>query len=147
MTRAHFDGQAAATGDQYRALLAVSEAIVAHRDLPSLLHDLAGRLHQVVCFDYLTVVLHDAATNTMRMHVVEPPEPVEIVLPPEDDPAGLVWQTQRLLVASRMAELKRWPRLLEILQPYGIQSYCWLPLTTARRRLGTLNFTSRQATR
>jgi formate hydrogenlyase transcriptional activator len=43
-----------------------------------------------------------------------------------------------------MAELKPWPRLLEILQPYGIQSYCWLPLTTARRRLGTLNFTSKQ---
>jgi formate hydrogenlyase transcriptional activator len=43
-----------------------------------------------------------------------------------------------------MAELKPWPRLLEILQPYGIQSYCWLPLTTARQRLGTLNFTSRQ---
>src|SRR4030095_9990383 len=31
-----------------------------------------------------------------------------------------------------------------IVQPYGIQSYCWLPLTTARRRLGTLNFTSKQ---
>lgn len=131
-------------GPQYLALLAVSEAIVAHRELPSLLQDLSARLHQVACFDYLTVVLHEDATNTMRMHVVDPPEPVEIVLPVENDPAGLVWQTQRPLVASCMAELKPWPRLLEILQPYGIQSYCWLPLTTARRRLGTLNFTSKQ---
>jgi hypothetical protein len=40
MTRAAFDGQATATGDQYRALLAVSEAIVAQHDLQSLLHDL-----------------------------------------------------------------------------------------------------------
>jgi formate hydrogenlyase transcriptional activator len=112
--------------------------------LPPLLHDLAGRLHQVVCFDYLTVVLHDAPTNTMRMHVVDPPEPVEIVLPPDDDPAGLVWQTQRPLCASSLTELNRWPRLVEILGPHGIQSYCWLPLTTARRRLGTLNFTSKQ---
>ena len=30
------------------------------------------------------------------------------------------------------------------MQPYGVQSYCWLPLTTARRRLGALVFTSKQ---
>ena len=41
-------------------------------------------------------------------------------------------------------ELKRWPRLLERVQPYGVQSFCWLPLTTARRRLGALVFTSKQ---
>jgi hypothetical protein len=45
------DGQATAIGDQYRALLAVSEAIVSHRDLSVLFHELAGRLHQVVRFD------------------------------------------------------------------------------------------------
>ena len=136
MTSAHSDSTA--TNDRYEALLAVSAAIVAHRDLCALFHDLAGRLRQVVRFDYLTLVLHDAATNTMHMHVLEPPEPTEpaIVLPPEEDPAGLVWQTQQPLVTSSLAELKRWPRLLERVQSYGVQSYCWLPLTTARRRLG-----------
>ena len=100
----------------------------------------------MVYFDYLTLVLHEAATNTMRMHVLEPPEPTEpaIVLSPEEDPAGLVWQTQRPLITSSLAELKRWPRLLERVKPFGIQSYCWLPLTTARRRLGTLVFTCKQ---
>jgi formate hydrogenlyase transcriptional activator len=34
--------------------------------------------------------------------------------------------------------------LLERVQPYGVQSNCWLPLTTARRRLGTLVFTTKQ---
>jgi formate hydrogenlyase transcriptional activator len=148
MTGAHEDGQAAAAADRYRPLLAVSEAIVAHRDLPALLHDLAGRLHQVARFDFLALVLHEAATDTMRLHVLETGEPVPpgtvIVLPTEDDPAGLVWQTQRPLITSCVAELRRWPRLLEIVEPYGVQSYCWLPLTTARRRLGTLNFTSKQ---
>ena len=75
MTGAHVDGPATATGDPYRALLAVSEAIVSHRDLPALFHDLAGRLQQVVRFDYLALVLHEAATNTMRLHVLEPSEP------------------------------------------------------------------------
>ena len=34
--------------------------------------------------------------------------------------------------------------MLELAQPYGVQSYCFVPLTTARRRLGTLVFTSKQ---
>jgi formate hydrogenlyase transcriptional activator len=133
---------------QYQTLLAVSQAIVSRRDLRALFHELADRLHQVARFDFLALVLHDAASNTMRLHVLETCEPVPpgtvIVLPPEEDPAGLVWQTQRPLVTSCVAELRRWPRLLGIVQPYGVQSYCWLPLTTARRRLGTLNFTSKQ---
>jgi len=148
MTGAHLDGQAAATGDRYRSLLAVSEAIASHRDVSALFHDLAGRLRQVARFDYLAVVLHEAADNTMRLHVLETCEPVPpgtvIVLPAEEDPAGLVWQTQQPLITSSVDELRRWPRLLERVQPYGVQSYCWLPLTTARRRLGTLVFTSKQ---
>jgi formate hydrogenlyase transcriptional activator len=148
MTGGRIDGEATATGDRYRALLAVSQAIVAHRDLSALFHELAGRLPQVVRFDYLSLVLHEPATDTMRLHVLETCEPVPpdtvIVLPPADDPAGLVWQTQQPLITSRVADLGRWPRLLERVQPYGVQSFCWLPLTTARRRLGALAFTSKQ---
>ncbi len=145
MTNAHLDGHVIAVANRYGALLAVAEAIVSHRELCTLFHDLAGRLQQVVRFDYLTLVLHEAATNSMRMHVLEPPEPTEpaIVLPPEQDPAGLAWQTQQPLITSSLDELRRWPRLMERVQPYGCQSYCWLPLTTARRRLGTLVFTSK----
>ena len=102
----------------------------------------------MVRFDYLALVLHEAATNTMRLHVLETSEPTPhppvIVLPVEDDPAGLVWQTQQPLITSSVAELRRWPRFLERVQPYGVQSFCWLPLTTARRRLGTLVFTCKQ---
>ncbi len=144
MTDPRSDGRATTADNQYQALLAVSEAIVAHRDLSALFHELAGRLHQVVRFDALALVLHDAATNTMRRHMLEtaepaPPQAVQ-VLPPDDDPAGLVWQTQQPLVISGTSELGRWPRLLEVLQPYGVESLCYLPLTTARRQLGTLVF-------
>lgn len=135
------------TVSQYAALLAVSEAIVAHRDLPSLFHELATRLKLVVPFDYLSLVLHDPATNTMRLQHSEAPEPTElpnIALPLDDDPAGLVWRTQQPLITSTEDELKRWPRLLERVQSYAKQSYCWLPLTTARDRLGTLVLSSNQ---
>jgi hypothetical protein len=43
MTRTHFDEQAAGTGDSYRALLAVSGAIVSYREL-------TGRLQQALRF-------------------------------------------------------------------------------------------------
>ena len=102
----------------------------------------------MVQFDGLSLVLHEAASNTMRLHVLETSEPIPdppvIVLPIEDDPAGLVWQDQQPLITSSVAELGRWPGFLERVQPYGVQSFCWLPLTTARRRLGTLVFTSKQ---
>lgn len=142
------NGQVKATGERYRALLAVSEAIVLHRDPSALFHDLAGRLRQVARFDALSLVLHEAATNTMSLHVLETAETIPpgtvIVLAAEEDPAGLVWQTQEPLITSNVIELKRWPRLFERVQPLGVQSMCWLPLTTARRRLGALVFTCKQ---
>ena len=144
------DRQTTTSEERYRALLGVSEAIATQRDLPALFHELGRQLGQVVSFDYLSWSCTNAATDAMRLHVVlETREPVSlcpvILLRPEDDPAGLVWQTQQPLITSNVAELRRWPRLLERVQPYGVQSYCCLPLTTARRRLGTLVFTSKQA--
>ena len=136
------------SGQEYLTLLAVSEAIVSHRDLHALFHDLAGRLHQVVRFDYLALVLHDAASNTVRPHILETAEPTPIPsLPPypvEDDPAGWVLETQQPLIVSNLAEETRWPRFLERAKPFRVSSYCALPLTTARRRLGVLVFACKQ---
>jgi formate hydrogenlyase transcriptional activator len=109
MTSAPFGGQAGATSEPYRALLAVSEVIVSYRDLSELLNELAGRLQQVAGFDYLALVLHEAASNTMRLHVLGASEPTTlrpaIALPPDDDPAGLVWQTQQPLIIANVSEL------------------------------------------
>src|SRR5258706_5146985 len=57
---------------QLEALLEVSEAIAQQRDLPALFHDLAARLHSVVEFDFLTLILHDPITHVMRLHILEP---------------------------------------------------------------------------
>jgi hypothetical protein len=73
MTNAHFERQATATGDAYRALVAVSAAIVSHRDLPKLFHEQAGLLPQGVCFDHLTLFPHDAASSA-PMAAPAPPE-------------------------------------------------------------------------
>src|SRR6266404_1428308 len=143
------DGRDLSVGQQYRTLLAVSEAIVSHRDLATLFHDLASRLHLVVCFDYLVCVLHDATSNTMRFHILETTEPISVQAPPpysvEEGPAGIVWQTQQPLLVSNVAEESRWPQFPERAKPFGVNSFCFLPLTTARRRLGVLVFACKQA--
>src|SRR5438034_2497866 len=135
---------------QYRALLAVAEVIISHRDLHALFHDLAGRLHQVVRFDYLLLVLHDDARDTMRLHVLETSEPTSprtgLLIPVHEAPSGLVWQTQQSLLIPNAIEERRWPRLWEELyRPHGMTSFCYVPLTTARQRLGALGFASKQA--
>src|SRR5580704_9039833 len=101
------NGQELSACQQYRTLLAVSQAIVSHRDLATLFHDLAGRLHRVMRFDYLACVLHDATSNAMRLHVLETTE----IIPPQaprsfsvdEDPAGSVLQAQQPLIISNVA--------------------------------------------
>src|ERR1700719_3822643 len=111
------NGQQSSAWRQYQTLLAGSQAIVSHRDLGTLFHDLAGRLHLVVRFDYLACTMHDATSNTMRLHVLETTEPIPAQAPRpfsvEEDPGGIVWQTQHPLIISNVAEESRWPQLLE----------------------------------
>src|SRR5262249_13153720 len=140
-------GQAVPSGQEYRALLAVSEAIVSHPDLQALFHDLTGRLQQVVRFAYLILVLHDTPTHTEHPHVLATSDPAPLqastARPVGGGPAGWVWQNQQPLIISNLAEDTRWPRFLETVKlPIG--SLCDLPLTTARKRLGALAFVSRQ---
>src|SRR5437868_10723752 len=106
-----------ATCQQYQALLGVAEAIVAHRDLQAFLHDLAGRLREVVRFDHIVLVRHDAENNLMHRHVFAHDGPLPdaplLAFAVEDDPGGLVLQTQQPLIVTRLTELARWPRYVE----------------------------------
>jgi len=129
---------------QLEALLEVSEAIAQQRDLPALFHDLAGRLHSVVDFDFLSLVLHDAAKNVMRLHVLETRVPGEKVAgtesPVEGNPAGWVWQTQQSFVVSDTEEETRFPDFLTRYRAHNVRSIAILPLTTAQHRLGAMGF-------
>jgi formate hydrogenlyase transcriptional activator len=141
------NGCTLSSGLEYRTLLAVAYAIISHRDLRALFHDLTGRLQRVVRFDYLILVLHDAANNTMRRHILETSDTAPIhdrpPFPVDEVPAGWVWQTQQPLIISNMAEDARWPRFQEDVKQ-RLHSLCDLPLTTARQRLGALAFGSSQ---
>ena len=132
------------THDGHRALLAVSEAIASHRDLSALIHELAGRLKQVVRFDYVGLLLLEPENNTLRLHAIEPPGYGPLVLSVDEWPGGAVLTSQQPLILPSLADYERWPRLLELARYYEVQSACWLPLTTARRQLGVLSFASKK---
>ena len=79
MTAAHVDAPDSASDEPYRALLAVSEAIVSHRDLSALFHELPAGFTRWCALTVLGLVLHEAASQTMRLHILEgrdPPAPL-----------------------------------------------------------------------
>jgi formate hydrogenlyase transcriptional activator len=132
------------SGRQLEALLDVSEAIAQQRDLKALFHELTQRLHSVLPFDFLVLVLHDASRNTMRLHILEMREihPVEepSEYPVGESPSGWVWEHQRPFIALDTATEIRYPRFMQMLQREGVRTIAIVPLTTAQHRLGALCF-------
>src|SRR5919106_1337819 len=126
---------------QYDALLGISEAISAHRDLNELFNYLAQGLPRIVPFDFINLVLHDPKRDVMRLHALVAPETSTIKpgleLPIDQSPAGLVWRSQQPLTVEvdDVAAESRFPRLIPMLRENEVRSYCLVPLTTALRRL------------
>jgi formate hydrogenlyase transcriptional activator len=129
---------------QYQALLDVSETITRHADLAELFHDLAGRLHDIVAVDFISVLLYEPDGPVMRRHLVEPVNAANVYRGPDvtplDSPGGLVWQTQQPIVISDLDAETRFPHMHPIWQQIGMRAGCYLPLTTAGHRLGAINF-------
>src|SRR5215469_580099 len=127
---------------QLEALLEVSEAIAQQRDLPALFHDLAARLHSVIEFDFLSLVLHDPARNVMRLHILEthlPSEkPTGMESSIEGNPAGWVWETQQPFVTSDTEQETRFAEFMNRYKAHKVRSLAIVPLTTAQRRLGAM---------
>src|SRR5437867_11585749 len=127
---------------QLEALLEVREAIGRRTDHPALFHDLAGRLHSVIEFDFLPLVLHDPVRNVMRLHILESRVPTEKVTgmesPIEGHPSGWVWQTQQPLVINDVDEETRFPDFMRRLRDHGVRSMAIFPPTTAQRRIGSM---------
>jgi formate hydrogenlyase transcriptional activator len=130
---------------QFEALLEVSEAIAQQRDLKALFHELSERLHGVLQFDFLALVLHNPATNTMRLHILETHEPHDKTessddIPVGDSPSGWVWQNQQPFVSLDTSKDLRYPDFMKRLQAEGVYSFASVPLTTAQHRLGAIGF-------
>jgi formate hydrogenlyase transcriptional activator len=134
-------------GSQCETLLEVSQAIASHKSLTELFQDLGRRLHAVLHFNYLSLILHDPARDVMRLHTLHfdgvPTIQPGMEFGVDDSPSGEVWRTQEALFVADAEQEHRYPRAMKVLHDNGLRSFCSLPLTTARRKLGTLNLGSK----
>jgi formate hydrogenlyase transcriptional activator len=129
--------------EAWQSFLEVSRTILQHRDLAPLFRSLAPQLRSVLSFDFMTLVLHNPATDRMHLHVLEAEAPADVPRvdqPIDQSPAGWVLIHQQPLIVDDVAHETRWPAVMEILRANGVANSCFLPLTTAHRRLGALGF-------
>jgi PAS domain S-box-containing protein len=128
---------------RWRTLSELTQAIAGYRSLEELFHDLAGRLHELLNFTYLSVVLHVPATNRMHVWQIEgalmPLRGHALGIPIEESPSGHAWTTQQPVVIHDTASSGRFPGVEKALYDVGVRAFLSLPLTTVHRRLGAFN--------
>jgi formate hydrogenlyase transcriptional activator len=134
------------TRARYEILLETTESIASHRQLSALLEELSRSLKRVVPFDFLAVILHDRDRRTVRLHLLATDHPVhespQGEVPEDDTPTGEVVETQQPCYVPDLENEQRFPAIRRLLLANGVLSFCSVPLTTAQRRLGSLNFGS-----
>jgi formate hydrogenlyase transcriptional activator len=63
-------------------------------------------------------------------------------LPIEEAPGGWVWKMQQPLLVPDILQESRFPKVTQLLSDHAVRSFCIVPLTTSRRRLGAMGFGS-----
>jgi formate hydrogenlyase transcriptional activator len=127
--------------------LEVAESIASHRQLSTLFADLNLRLQRLITFDFIGLTLLDPESKVFRLHILQTDRTVvgdpTYDVPFDQAPTGAALQTRQPYYAPDAGALDLFPILETILRANGIESFCTLPLFTARRDLGGLNFGSR----
>jgi len=132
--------------ERFQALLAVTESIASCRDPGALFRRLVGELKTVVPFDFLCLVLLPRERGATSLRVIDTTSMVLTPLPElpvADGPSAWVIETQQPLIVPDTRAETRWPRAMEGIRRRGVFTFCSLPLTTARRRVGALGVGSR----
>ena len=132
-------------------LLSVAQAVAAHADLGALLRDLAAALSAHLPAGYLSFALIDPHSHAARLQFLEPlggatpPRPADTPteLPAAESPTARVWDTQEPLWLDAGARADgRFAVLRAAYAQQGVRGACFVPLTTPRRKLGAMGFTS-----
>jgi formate hydrogenlyase transcriptional activator len=131
-------------------LLAVAHAVITHPDPVSLLRDLVAALKDHLRIDYLSFSLLDPSVRSARLQLLQPVDPdhapnpadTPTELPSGESPTAIVWEAQQPLWLDVATSAARLPTLTAALRRQGVKAVCFVPLTTPRRRLGAMAFTS-----
>jgi formate hydrogenlyase transcriptional activator len=133
------------------ALLCVAQAVAAHTELGALLRDLAAALGAHLPAGYLSFALLDPPSHSAKLQFLEPlggaapPRPADTPteLPAAESPTARVWDTQEpLWLDAGVRSDGRFAVLRAAFAKQGVRAACFVPLTTPRRKLGAMGFTS-----
>ena len=130
---------------------AIFDALRVHRDPDQLVRVLPRALQPVLDFDYMSLFL-DREVARGAMWYVPPGEdqPSLTLTPTREIPieavqASWVFEHQQPAVIPRLEQDTQFLDAKRLLRERGFQSACALPLTTAHRRLGSLNIAATRA--
>ena len=136
------------TRARYETLLEVAESIASHHQLSTLFADLSRCLKSLVSFDFISLTLLDARDRTLRLQILQTDQPVvgrpPGAIPFDQTPTGVALETRQPYYVADIAAEQGYPIVRDLLRANGIQSFCILPLFTARREIGGLQFGSLQ---
>ena len=130
---------------RYEGLLKVSKVISTHRNLSDLLAVIRAELGRVAQFDGMIITQHGPRPEDAKWHLAEFESRTMAKLPlypPPDSPPGWVFDNQQPLVIASIEKETRFPDAIRSMREDGVQSVCVLPLTTARRRIGSIGLAS-----
>jgi formate hydrogenlyase transcriptional activator len=134
------------TRARYEALLGISESIISHRQLSSLFTDLYRCLKPVVSFDFIGLILYDEERQSTRLHQLVVDGPTACPPPREcrlgTTPAEFVLDRQQPYYEPDVQPGGPYDEFYRMLIENGVHTYCVVPLSTAQRRIGALNFGS-----
>ncbi|HXS96851.1 MAG TPA: sigma 54-interacting transcriptional regulator [Candidatus Limnocylindrales bacterium] len=127
----------------------MAESIARHRQLATLFGELSRCLKPLVHFDFIGLTLVDFERGVVRLHVLETDQPLNGALtiesPLGETPTSETLKTREPFYSADIMVDERYPRLRDVAGRHGIHSFCSLPLSTAQRDLGGLNFGSMEA--
>jgi len=130
---------------------AIFDALRVHRDPDQLVRVLPRALQPVLDFDYMSLFLDRGVARGAVWYVPHGEDQPSLTLTPtreipiEAVQASWVFEHQQPAVIPRLEQDTQFLDARRLLRERGFQSACALPLTTAHRRLGSLNIAATRA--
>jgi formate hydrogenlyase transcriptional activator len=145
-----YEEQLSRERDRLRVLLEINNAVVSHLDTRALFQAISASLRSAFGLDYVSILLHDAERNVLRLKMVDFPGSVgiireDILVPLDDSLAGHVFRSREPRTFQIEEIAATFPHTAEIMSREGIQSLCCVPVISHRGALGTLNVGARPA--
>jgi formate hydrogenlyase transcriptional activator len=130
--------------ERLQLLLDVTNQVVSNLELRDLLRAISHDVRRVMQCDYAGLSLPDAENKQLRLYAVDFPEgkgflQEDLVYSIEGSPSGTAFRTMKpLTLRSPFTGWLNYPIVQTAVREEGLKSFCFLPLISRNRAVGTL---------